>query len=101
MDVVDVSPQSTIRSWTCNDVKTWPKNVELKDRLVVECFFIVILIQIPKRKLMLSIATLPWKNEIEWHTTIACPQVLRQVSTTSFPGSFLFPGTLIFNIDFI
>ncbi|RMX38048.1 hypothetical protein pdam_00020148 [Pocillopora damicornis] len=32
MDVVDVSPQSTIRSWTCNDVKTWPKNVELKDR---------------------------------------------------------------------
>ena len=26
MDIVDASPQSTIRSWTCSDVKTWPKN---------------------------------------------------------------------------
>ena len=26
MDIVDASPQSTSRSWTCSDVKTWPKN---------------------------------------------------------------------------
>ena len=26
MDIVDASPQSTIRSSTCSDVKTWPKN---------------------------------------------------------------------------
>ena len=26
MDIVDASPQSTIRSLTCSDVKTWPKN---------------------------------------------------------------------------
>ena len=26
MGIVDVSPQSTNRSWTCSDVKTWPKN---------------------------------------------------------------------------
>ena len=32
LDVVDASPQSTIRSWTCSDVKTWLKNVGLKDR---------------------------------------------------------------------
>ncbi|XP_058953289.2 myosin-7 [Pocillopora verrucosa] len=33
LDVVDASPQSTIRSWTCSDVKTWLKNVGLRDRL--------------------------------------------------------------------
>ena len=32
LDVVDASPQSTIRSWTCSDVKTWLKNVGLRDR---------------------------------------------------------------------
>ena len=26
MGIVDASPQSTNRSWTCSDVKTWPKN---------------------------------------------------------------------------
>ncbi|RMX38044.1 hypothetical protein pdam_00020146 [Pocillopora damicornis] len=26
MDIVDASPQSSSRSWTCSDVKTWPKN---------------------------------------------------------------------------
>ena len=38
---------------------------------------------------MLSIATLPWENEMVWQTTTACPQVLRQVSTSSIPGSLL------------
>ena len=82
MDVVYASPQSTIRSRTCNDVKTWPKDVELKDRLVVQCF--LFLSRFPRRKVMLSIATLPWENEMGWHTTTACPQVSRQVSTSSF-----------------
>ncbi|PFX17112.1 uncharacterized protein LOC111341315 [Stylophora pistillata] len=33
MDVVDASPQSTIRSWTSSDVKAWLMDVGLKDRL--------------------------------------------------------------------
>ena len=48
-----------IRSWTCSDVKTWPKNVGLKDSLVVQYF--LFLSRFPKRKVTLSIATLPWE----------------------------------------
>ena len=84
MDIVDASPQSTNRSWTCSDVKTWPKN----ERQVSSTVYII-LNPIPKALSDLSIATLPWENEMVWQTTTACTQVLRQVSTSSFPGSLL------------
>ena len=34
MNVVDASPQSSIRSWTHSDVKGWLKDVGLEDRWV-------------------------------------------------------------------
>ena len=34
MSVVDASPQSSIRSWTHSDVKSWLKDVGLEDRWV-------------------------------------------------------------------
>ena len=34
MTVVDASPQSSIRSWTHGDVKSWLKDVGLEDRSV-------------------------------------------------------------------
>ena len=43
MDIFDASPQSTIRSWTCSDVKTWPKNEIQVSRTVY-----IILNPIPK-----------------------------------------------------
>ena len=59
-----------IRSWTCSDVKTWRKNIGLKDSLVVQYF--LFLSRFPKRKVMLSIATLPreiW-NEMAYHNSL-------------------------------
>ena len=66
LDVVDASPQSTIRSWTCSDVKTWLKNVGLRDRWIVLCFFI--LIPIPKALRDVEHCYSPLGNEMEWHT---------------------------------
>ena len=59
-----------IRSWTCSDVKTWPKNVGPKDGLVVEYF--LFLSRFPKRKVTLSIATLPWEiwNGMEYQNSL-------------------------------
>ena len=59
-----------IRSWTCSDVKTWPKNVGLKDGLVVQYF--LFLSRFPKRKVTLSIATLPWEiwNEMKYQNSL-------------------------------
>ena len=59
-----------IRSWTWSDVKTWRKNIGLKDSLVVQYF--LFLSRFPKRKVMLSIATLPreiW-NEMAYHNSL-------------------------------
>ena len=76
------TPRRSLPSDRGRVVKTWSKDVELKDRLVVQSF--LFLSRFPRRKVMLSIATLPWENEMGWHTTTACPQVSRQVSTSSF-----------------
>jgi len=35
-NVVDASPQSSIRSWTHSDVKSWLKEVGLEDRSVTK-----------------------------------------------------------------
>ena len=59
-----------IRSWTCSDVKTWRKNIGLKDSLVVQYF--LFLSRFPKRKVTLSIATLPLEiwNEMKYQNSL-------------------------------
>ena len=76
------APRRSLPSDCGRVVKTWPNDVELKDMLVVQCF--LFLSRFPRRKVMLSIATLPWENEMGWHTITACPQASCQVSTSSF-----------------
>ena len=59
-----------IRSWTWSVVKTWRKNIGLKDSLVVQYF--LFLSRFPKRKVMLSIAILPTEiwNEMAYHNSL-------------------------------
>ena len=76
-----------IRSWTWSDVKTWRKNIGLKDSLVVQYF--LFLSRFPKRKVMLSIATLPreiW-NEMKW----------ARLKRFSFNLKYLVPSSLLYH----